>query len=556
MILVIISWIMLFAILLVFGDMAISIWNIITKRNDSYPITHKFWIGISFIGTLLLYISIFAPLNIWVFSALIGAAFLYGICKRVRCKGCISRWKKTISQTSVLERIALVLIFIIVLIYSLSTPLIYDEGLYHLQTMQWTEQYSTVIGLGNLHGRLGFNSSALLLSTVFNHILPKQILFFSINSFCLLVFAIWLARLIYETKNSVKSVAAIVFVLLASLFSLGPNISSTSTDIIPNILVIYLLISLSKKSDSAKNYPLLFVLASAFCITLKLSSVSIVLLALATLFFLFRQGDRKAMGVGLALCIAIALPWITRFVILTGYLVYPFPSIDIFDVDWKIPIEMVTYEKDIAYAWARIPNMEPEKVLAMSITEWIPLWISQLSNYNLLIYILAFISPIFVLVWRAKRILPWAIAYLGICFGLFTAPDFRFGFGFLIAAIVIPFLLESRQQKRPNLYPVIKGGLIVPLIGLIYIAYAQVSHYQTWTDKSPWSLILKPQEVDLLQKKSNIQFKEYDLNTTTLFVPQGTDRCIDQGLPCSPYYNSNLELRGNKLQDGFRIKNN
>ncbi|MBC7239454.1 MAG: hypothetical protein H5T71_05085, partial [Chloroflexi bacterium] len=37
----------------------------------------------------------------------------------------------------------------------------YDDGLYHLQTIRWLRSYPLPPGLGNLHGRLAFNSAYL-----------------------------------------------------------------------------------------------------------------------------------------------------------------------------------------------------------------------------------------------------------------------------------------------------------------------------------------------------------------------------------------------------------
>lgn len=38
-------------------------------------------------------------------------------------------------------------------------PTNYDSGLYHLSAIRWINEYPIVPGLGNLHGRLAFNSS-------------------------------------------------------------------------------------------------------------------------------------------------------------------------------------------------------------------------------------------------------------------------------------------------------------------------------------------------------------------------------------------------------------
>jgi len=42
------------------------------------------------------------------------------------------------------------------------TPLCYDGGLYHFNSIRWMNEYAVVPGIGNLHGRLAFNHVYLL----------------------------------------------------------------------------------------------------------------------------------------------------------------------------------------------------------------------------------------------------------------------------------------------------------------------------------------------------------------------------------------------------------
>lgn len=554
MIIVILSWTILFLVFLSFGEGTVCLWNRITKQTDCYALVDKFWIGICSVGTILLLVSIFFPLNIVVLSVLLLISLL-----NIRSvKGYAVLLKEQLSRFSLFEKVLVALVLVAVLLYSLSTPLIYDEGLYHLQTMQWNEKFSTVLGLGNVHGRLGFNSSFLLLSTVFNY--HPSVLFtaFTINSLALFVFAVWLLGQIATSKDIVKSVV-LSFVLLIALFSLGANVSSTSTDILPNILIMYLLLNWALDKDYVQDKILVLAFLSLFCITLKLSSAAVLLVAAVCLIALYKKREKRTALAVVALGCIVFTAWIIRFVMLTGYIVYPFPAIDIFSVDWKIPLEMVVYEKDIAYAWARIPDMEAKEVLAMNFTEWFPIWLKNLSYYNLVLYLLAFLAPILLIVTKSyHRInigLTSAIALAGVIFGLLTAPDFRFGLGFIVCAGVIPFLgiCKTTVWQLPRL--AIRGGLAICLLGITYIAYSQVANYQKISDNTSWSsLIIEPQSTNLLKDKASVSFDEYRLNGVSLFVPQGTNQCFDQPVPCAPYYNNNLEMRGIHIQDGFKIK--
>lgn len=150
--------------------------------------------------------------------------------------------------------------------------------------------------------------------------------------------------------------------------------------------------------------------------------------------------------------------------------------------------------------------------------------------------------------------MPWIIAFVGVVFGFIMAPDFRFTFGFIISAGIIPFLMINKETKPKQLFT--KGLYYAMIITLSFFCYMAVNHVRFFQaknpDKSYISLIAKPQPINLQQK--NITFTECKINNTIIFIPQESNQCFDQQIPCVPYYNSNLELRGENIKDGFRIK--
>ncbi len=558
---VVFSWVVLFIIFLSFGEVAVTFWNTIAKRQDSYSITDKFWIGICFIGTLLLWLSIFIPLNIWVLVVILGVTLVIVVTRRKVFQKHFSNISDFVKKAPLTMKIMLAFALIAVLIYSLSTSISYDQGLYHLQSMLWTEKYPVVYGLGNLHGRLAFNSSFLLLMTVFNYHPNEFYTAFTLNSLCLLVFAIWMIKKVYETHNIVR-VATLAAILFLSIFTLGITASSSSTDVLTNIFVIYVLLKwiLSEDNKFAENHPFMIASLTIFCVTMKLSSTMILLALVVVLSLMFLQKNKRSIYLILLLGIIVALPWLTRYVLLSGYLVYPFPSIDIFYFDWKIPKEMVIHEKDLTYAWARMQSSDTSQVLAMSLTEWLPIWASTVSLYIKALYAIALCSPLLIILfWRTIKnkvlILIWAVAYSGVLFNVLTAPDMRFAFGYLLTAIAIPILLATTENKK-HVYA--RNALyIFVLISLMYLwdsAYGGVEFYRKRSIRSEIGLLHRPVPINMILKHDQIIFNEYKIGNTILSVPQATDRCIDQPLPCTPYYNSNLEMRGDNIEDGFRIK--
>ena len=68
-------------------------------------------------------------------------------------------WKQAASTSSWVYSVLLAVTTIWVAILSMSSPTIYDDGLYHFNSIRWLNEYPIVLGLGNLHSRLAFNQS-------------------------------------------------------------------------------------------------------------------------------------------------------------------------------------------------------------------------------------------------------------------------------------------------------------------------------------------------------------------------------------------------------------
>lgn len=561
MLYVIISWLLLLIIFLSFGDMTITLWSYITHKNVRYSIFDKFFIGICSLGTILLYLSIFFPLNIWILGTILLAAFGYWAFNIKRIKSLIIEISNVFRQSSLGWRISFILAFICILAFSLCMPLTYDVGLYHTQSMMWTEKYPAILGLGNLHGRLGFNSSFLLLSAVFNYHPEIYEPLLTINSLAIFMFCCWLITNMSKNSYTAKNLC-FVFILLTTVFVFSSDISSSSTDILANLLVLYILINLVIESNTWLKNILAPALLTIFCVTLKLSSAIILLILPLLISYLMKRGSRKTVYLILLIGFIVAIPWLGRFIILTGYLVYPISEIDIFSFDWKIPVNQVVLEKNLAFAWARNPNMDVNDVLSMPFFQWFPIWIKNLSFFRKGIYCLALISPLCLLrcqyITNKRNILLWAIAYLGTIYGLITAPDLRFTFGFVIAAIVIPILISLDGilvDEKNSLNKFVSYLLVVLLIYLTTVAYSVVNHYLPDSTRRYMSIIYKPQSLIDAKESKNIHFNKFELRDYTIFVPIENNQCYDQSLPCAPYYNSNLELRGKDIKHGFRIKN-
>jgi len=558
MLLVLLAWGIISLIFLSLGNTLISLWNTLLKKTDRFSIFDTFWIGLCFTGTLLLVISLLFPINIYILALFAGYAILYFVFNYRKVRVYTSTIKSYFKANTLWGNIAFLSVFLVVLSFSLEAPMLGDYGLYHQQTMMWTEQYSVVPGLGNIHGRLGFNSSFFLLTTLFSYHPDTYPLFYPLNSLCLLVLSLWLISRIKKDTSFVH-ILGILGIFCCILIFFKILIPSSATDFLPGFMVCYILLSCitSDKDIESRSLPLFIM--SAFCITLKLSSFSILFVPIIIVILLFKSRDFKVIYFLVALGAVIFIPWCLRFVIQTGYLVYPFPSVDLFSFDWKIPINLVQEERDWVYSWSRIPKRPAAEVLALPFTEWFSIWMKGQEPKTLAIFLLAIISPLFLyftssFAERRRIYTILGIALCGIIYCLTTAPDLRFAFGFVFVAAFVPFWSYNRKHNmRINKYAT-KGILVLFYIfstlciwnglkrakyfheGFVFSpVFYQTNYCNNGIDSDPTGI------------------KELIINNITIYIPK-SDQCFGQCLPCTPYPKEGLEMRGQTFQDGFRIR--
>lgn len=262
----------------------------------------------------------------------------------------------------------------------------------------------------------------------------------------------------YSLNTGIRICVSIILIYLFKW-----EVSSPSTDMPNNLLVLLLFMIFWDKIESRgwEDFDIrsvLIILFGFFSLTVKLSTIPLLILAMYILCRGYLRESSKNVIVTGAIVLIMLVPWFIRNIILSGYLIYPFPNIDVFDLDWKIPIQFVINEKRWIESCARIYYLHPDQVLGKGILFWLPTWLKLQNPFNkvllLIIIVLPLVYSIFLLVY-AKRIRTLSVAYRkylilyitslsGILFWFLAAPDFRFGYGFLtmFALLLIVPLLE------------------------------------------------------------------------------------------------------------------
>jgi hypothetical protein len=209
-----------------------------------------------------------------------------------------------------------------------------------LQILRWLEEYPAVFGLGNLFGRLAYNSSFHWISTYFSLSFLGFGKFLILNGLLLSMLAWKVMRLWFQEDK--MPYRLFYFAILASALVIGRSfVSSLSTDLPAcffTFAVFMVFLEELKKGNAPSidfSFFALFVIAcSASIVKLSIAPIGLVILFQC---WQLRKIIRKSHIISiLAIGCLFFVPWLVRNVILSGYLIYPLGAIDIFDVDWKI----------------------------------------------------------------------------------------------------------------------------------------------------------------------------------------------------------------------------
>lgn len=533
-----------------------------SAQANNYLIFDSFFVGFCITGTLLNIWSLFLPTDIFSLGFLIiTTLFLIYKNQKVFKALLINAYKFAFKNKLLL--ILIILIILLVLLSAVIIPQNFDSYLYHINAIQWNEKYRVVPGLANFHDRFGFNSSVLVMGAAFSfHVLYNQYIFV-ISSICFLMFIVWCVKNIFLNRDA-KGMMLIFFIYFFCFKYLN-QVSSPGTDLVPNILVSFLLLSAVIEVDVFKKKYLKFIIISIFCLTIKLSVLPIILLGFFAVYINKELILKSFLKYTLAVLLLVS-PWLIRNVILTGYLIYPLEQLDFFSFDWKIPAERVIETKNWIYSWARIPFTDLNQVLSYKFVDWFKIWWkAQLIEDNRL-FIAAIFAPLSLLVYKLffkfknvqHIVIAVLAAYLGFILWLFTAPDFRFSYAVVLflAALTVYLFFDVFAKWHKILEILVYIGLLTVLVFI-----SQDSHKLYIAEYKKDSQIIEslylPNDVYYVKLKRGIKFldKKYETankNTITLYGPEIINsQCFDI-FPCAPLLDMRFQLRGEAVENGFK----
>ncbi len=435
----------------------------------------------------------------------------------------------------------------------------YDTGLYHAQSIRWIEEYGIVKGLGNLHCRLAYNSSAFCLSALYSFSFLGGQSYHCAAGFFALVLAGTCSEAAEAWKRKRLLLADIARMMgIYYLMVIFDEMISPASDYFMVLTVFYLVIRYLELAEEGEKEWLpfgLLALLGVYAVSLKLSAAFVVLLAVKPAGMLVKERNGKGIVGFLGLGILILLPFLARNVLISGWLIYPFTAVDLFSVDWKIPKGIADYDAKEIQVWGR--GIYDVSRYGESAAQWIGSWFFSQTALDKL-FILAGLGAVpisFVALAvgavkgqdRQRDLMLAAVTVnLSFLFWMFSAPLIRYGCVYVWLAAPLTFgglalwLVKKEQWGNYFWYGV-------------YCVIAFVGVYKFWAWGKETVAAYSPEYWIVQKDYENFEMEEYWIEGVKFYCPMEGDRAGYDAFPSSPS-KAGIKFRGTGLEDGFMNK--
>lgn len=572
MISILFNWVYILVTTFIAGEFFLNRFYTCIKYKKNLSICTCIVCGIAINTAYAGYFSLFGGVNIVANIILIGVCILFAWIDRKKYKEIFS---DVCFSKSKMVCWLLCLIGIVVIAYFCSnTNFMYDTGLYHAQSIRWNEEYGAVKGITNIHERFGYNSSFFLFCALYS---MKDLFGQSLHAgqgFIAAIICVYsLSGLFnhfsrkYLVSNICRLAPAIYTLIILC------EIISPTTDYPTVYLIMWIVIehtTMSENGSTGKDrkfyymqYALLAIIA-VFIVSLKLTAAGMVLIAVYPIYYMIKDKNWKAIWICVTIGLLLILPYFIRNIILSGWLVYPFAAIDLFNVDWKIPVATVIGDATDIKVYARYQY--DRTLVNQTIFQWFPTWwngqreLERFFSAAALISVVPGIFYILVKAFRKKkdRDIPFMIIdgvmIINLFFWLLTSPLHRYGYAFVITVplLIIGISIDAFWDNWIERILVVLCTFGISVL-IIYPVYKIL-----WDDYYLMKGLITDSTYIIMQKDyPTTEMDATDLNGITIYYPkEAGGQSWYQDFPATNF-GENIqywENRGEKIEDGFRNK--
>lgn len=573
MLMVFFSWVIIGGAALIFGKAVTdSVYGNRWKdmgRPDVYMMT-----GLIFLNVYAQFFSLIYKVA-GIACTILGAVGILLVC--IWVYQCWRRGKRaaffpgcTWNRPAVWRIVAILLCFVLTLLWTTRSPGQYDTGLYHAQAIRWIEEYGVVPGLGNLHMRLAYNSAFMSLQALFSlgWLVGQSV--HSLNGFfCLAALIYVCATIRLWGEGSLRTSDFLKCVMVIYVVQKRYDIASSGTDIWAMLLVLYIFVKWSEYWECGREDGVVYgwlCLVGVYAATVKLSAASVTVLALYPLYLFIREKNGKAILSHVVAGVFLLLPYLIRNVIISGYLLYPYGGLDLFHPDWKMDKAVLARDSLDIKMFARGITNPAE--YDNSLFGWIPGWFFRqgMGSRVLIVAGLLCIPVILYLLIQLFRRREYAgaaflgTAILNMIFWLVAAPHMRYGGPYIYMLVALTLgVVAGRETEFPGTDrrpgaggigpdPVWRKSLriaAVTLLGVFLLQYG--GKILDLSEIEAKDLVRQP---DYLSWQST----QYPVDNVHIWMPDDGDLSGYFAFPATPQKGqlAVLRLRGESFREGFR----
>lgn len=446
-------WLATGILALVWGEMVTVRIGKYTSSEKPLAVWWKFWAGFAFLSFLLCLVGFVTPLTPYVKAVLWTALLSPVFIDFHRFKDLAGDLIRKLGTFGFPSWILVFLCTAIALLKASGRPEIFDEGAYHLPLIRMWENQGLVLGMANLNGHYGLNSSWHSLSAFTNlSFLPFWQTEMSLNGLMSVLLAFYAGSRLKLVLAGSRFVSHWMVVLLP-FFVFRNLLSSPSTDI-PAIIGTWFILTgwleiLEKKSSPWSIWPV-FTIIPFWIVLLKSSSALLLCIPASALFLALQENEPLKIRLVFFSGMVLLLPWAIQNWLLTGYLVFPIRMTALGKPSWQVPIESIDkkfylaqfgkfappaeYNLNWFNEWIHAQNADSRVIILLAFTSLLTWFLLFVFRKNLRVYL-----NVFLFLTVLACLLGWII----------TITEPRYGFGSLVfSALFIPSFVCTLVRKK------------------------------------------------------------------------------------------------------------
>jgi hypothetical protein len=442
-----------------------------------------------------------------------------------------------------------------------------DTRLYHLNVIRWTNEFSIVPGLANLHQRFGVNSTWLLYASLLDVGWAEGRSAWLVSGLPIfLILAQWLAVFFIHEGPSHTPSKIYCLVTLPYLLELIEGLRpSLYYDKPPLILLLVLGLHLirapwlqrvSRSTYDWQPSAIWCLTASALAFSFKASTAPALIFVSTVIVWhwIHIRGKVSTLAVIWLLPTLIVALYMLTNIVVSGWPLFPIPALGA-PVSWAQPRENVAAFHRLIADWAPLQSREGLEIVRQGFWNWWQPWLHAFAKTpeHFITLLCTIISTC--IAWRftsqVPHRYPWRVSSVlvllamgagGILFWFLTAPDLRFGDGLfffwlgLCATFAAPLF-----SSRPRLQTLAAATLCLTLLAWVKPLLL------------PW---VEFSAIKVSKARSDEVIARQLPGTPKIWTPvePTEDMLGDSPLPSAPSLNPDLRLRDpENLGSGFYL---